>query len=356
MADSSISRSRATDSTSGVQSPGDEIAEARRAAYIGFLHRHPFATDAYELGFTVGIREDCSFQADGLRNVDLPIGILDNDFKRPDLDRYLERFRRIEPEIGVIGDASAPAEANELVKAAQTLREEYPEATLIIVPKCRAAIDIIATANSSGSPFVLGYSMGYSDVLAADFSDIADWRGHPVHLLGASPPKQWDVIQALTQPTLTDAPPANIVGLDWNGPQKVAYNGEYWSREGWKGADLETIRATVRMSLREMRAFWIDRDVWPRCGIPVDTSGPAVRRPDDDCWAGSGESIHETDEWAEDIEQRDLDEVLPVEGAIVVTYEDGRTLAYRSQAERDHVEYYEGIWNSVVDETRKISA
>jgi hypothetical protein len=105
-----------------------------------------------------------------------------------------------------------------------------------------------------------------------------------------------------------------------------------------------------------MRAFWIARDVWPRYGTPVDTHGPAVRRPDDDCWAGSGESIQETNEWAEDVEQRDLDEVLPVEDAIVVTYEDGRTLAYRSQAERDHVEYHEGIWNSVVDETRKISA
>lgn len=38
-----------------------EFQSARRAEYVGFLDRHPFATDAYELGFAVGIREDYRF-------------------------------------------------------------------------------------------------------------------------------------------------------------------------------------------------------------------------------------------------------------------------------------------------------
>jgi len=29
-----------------------EIEQAREASYVAFLHRHPWATDAYEIGFT----------------------------------------------------------------------------------------------------------------------------------------------------------------------------------------------------------------------------------------------------------------------------------------------------------------
>jgi hypothetical protein len=38
----------------------------------------------------------------------------------------------------------------------------------------------------------------------------------------------------------------------------------------------------------------------------------------------------------------DEDVSYPIEQAIVVTYEDGRTLAYRTQSERDYGEYHEG--------------
>lgn len=44
---------------------------------------------------------------------------------------------------------------------------------------------------------VLGYSRGYVDRLAREFSEPSDWRRRRVHILGGSPPKQWDVIQQL---------------------------------------------------------------------------------------------------------------------------------------------------------------
>ena len=75
------------------------IDDAQRAEWIGFLHREPFVVDAYRLGFTVGVREDYSYQS-SLRNVDVPIEMLDNDFRNPDLDRYIERFERYAPSIG----------------------------------------------------------------------------------------------------------------------------------------------------------------------------------------------------------------------------------------------------------------
>ena len=333
------------------------IEVARRADYVGFLHRAPFATEAYSLGFVTGAREDCRIQDTHLRNVDVPILMLDNDFNRPDLERYLSRFREVEPEIGVVGDARTPEEAYRFVEAARDLKSDYPDAALIIVPKCREAIDIVANADVLGESLVLGYAMGRSDIKAWHFSDIANWRGHRVHLLGASPTKQWRVIQQLTQPNLTEDPPANIIGLDWNGPQGIAYKGESWSREGWQDADLLTIRETVRRSLHEMRAFWEERGVWPAEGTtPIERLGHAVKEPDDPIWAANGTDLSDPDplgspdKWNDLVDYEDEDGPYPIEQAIVVTYEDGRTFAYRTQTERDYIEYHEGLWGKVVEE------
>lgn len=302
---------------------GDAIAAARRAKYVAFLHRHPFVTDAYDLGFLPGIREDYSLQINDLANVATPVLMVDNDFRDPDAERYVERIRKLDqpPWVCVLGDAATPEQARKYTRLARTLVGEFPTTEFVIVPKCRKAIEII------DEQFVLGYAMGYSDVQAQDFSEVSDWRGRRVHLLGASPPKQFVAIQRLTQPTLSGSPPADIVGLDWNGPQRVAYLGEYWSRDGWQAADRLSIRETVQWSLREMRTFWQERGVWPT-ETPVERVGSAVREPDDPVFAGNGRSIHDRE---------------TLEDAIVVGYEDGRTLAYSSDTERAHVEYHAGL-------------
>ncbi len=189
--DDSLSSHSPTQECTGRQAApdiGDEISRARSAEYVAFLSRHPFATDAFEAGFVTGVREDCSLQTGALRNVDIPILMLDNDFKNPNLERYVSRFREIEPEIGVVGDARSAEEAYITVDAVRKLKTEYPDSTLIIVPKCHEAIDIIGSADVPGTEIVLGYSMGYSDILASDFSDYSDWRGRRVHLLEQARP------------------------------------------------------------------------------------------------------------------------------------------------------------------------
>lgn len=301
----------------------DAIAAARQAKYVAFLHRHPFVTDAYRLGFLPGIREDYSFQTNDLANVETPVLMVDNDFRRPDAERYVARIRNLAqpPWVCVLGDAATPNQAHEYTRLAHTLLDDFPATEFVIVPKCQEAIEII------DDRFVLGYAMGYSDVQTQDFSEVNDWRGRRVHLLGASPPKQFAAIQHLTQPTLSGEPPADIVGLDWNGPQRVAYLGEYWSREGWQSADHLSIRATVRRSLREMRRFWQERDVWP-AETPAERVGPPVREPDDPVFAANGADIRERE---------------TLEDAIVVDYEGGQTLAYRSETERAYVEYHAGL-------------
>jgi hypothetical protein len=82
-----------------------EIAAARQATSVAFLHRAPFALDAYQLGFLPGFREDCGYQQTQYQDLNIPVGMLDNDFRNPDLERYVARFFEYKPRVGVIGDA-----------------------------------------------------------------------------------------------------------------------------------------------------------------------------------------------------------------------------------------------------------
>jgi hypothetical protein len=321
-------RRTAPDTTATSAGTEQELLAAQQADYVAFLHRHPWATDAYELGFVTGVREDYRLQDDHLANVDIPILMLDNDFDDPDLDRYVQRFRQYEPDIGVLGDAYSAPDATRYLDVARTLSETVDhEVTLIVVPKCRAAFDVLVDEPE----IVLGYAMGYSDTQALDFTDPVNWRGQDLHLLGASPPKQYTAIQDLTQPTISGDPPANIVGVDWNGLQKVAYKGEMWTRDGWQSADHLSIRETVRRGLREIKAFWQARGVWPDSD-PTAEHRPAVQYPDDPVFVRSGH----------DIQDRDT-----LEDATVVEYANGQTLAYESPADRAFIEHRHGCPPSI---------
>jgi len=230
-----------------------EIAAARQAGSVAFLHRAPFALDAYRLGYLPGFREDCGYQQAQFKHLNIPVGMLDNDFRNPDLDRYVARFFEHEPKVGVIGDVYDPDDVDRYVAATRKIQASYPDADLVIVPKCRKVIDMIP------DDLVLGYSRGYADRLAHEFSEPTDWRGRRVHILGGSPPKQLDVIEQLTRPTLTDDPPADIAGLDWNGLHRGAQFGEFWTADGWddsgRDTDHVTVRKTVRHSLARLKEF-----------------------------------------------------------------------------------------------------
>ncbi|MFC4987090.1 DUF6610 family protein [Saliphagus infecundisoli] len=270
-----MSRSAHPTASSGDTVP--EVEHAQQAEYVAFLHRAPFAVDAANMGFLTGYREDCSYQQGQYVDLELSVGMLDNDFRNPDLERYIERFRECEPTVGVIGDAYSPEEANEYVQAVRTLQEEYPDTEIIIAPKCREALDVIP------DDVTLGYSCGAADLLAHEFSDPADWRGRRVHLLGGSPHKQLDAIEQLTQPTLTGDPPAQIVGVDWNGLHRGEQFGEFWTAGGWddsgRNADHVTVRKLVRHSLGRIKAFWQAQGVWPETkpygdSEPLEYGGP----------------------------------------------------------------------------------
>lgn len=256
------------------------VRSARRAEYVAFLCRSPYAVDALRLGFATGTREDYSLRVDRLAGVDVPVWMLDNDFRNPDADRFADRVRDLDPtpRVAVVGDAPDAATADALLEVARGLRHEVetPLRT-VVVPKSRSAFDVLASAGE----VTLGYPNGYADVHGSEIAPASGWASHDVHILGGSPQRTWSTIRELTgggapvegQASLASFGTrdvrrdeiANIVGLDWNGLYGVALRGERWTAEPphWVPADELTIRATVRRGLENVRRWWRERGVWP---------------------------------------------------------------------------------------------
>ncbi|WP_218836296.1 DUF6610 family protein [Halorarum salinum] len=266
------------------------------------------------------MREDKTLQQSSWANVAAPVGFLDNDFRDPDLDRYLERVDRYHPDVAVVGDATTYDEAERYQQAANNIRDIYSEVEPVIVPKCRDALEAIEQDT------VIGWPNGYANIDPLDYSSIRDWRGRRVHILGGSPTDQYDIVQLLTQPTLTNDDPADIIGLDGNGVLKAAYFGEYWTPTGYERADHLSIRDTVRRSLEEMKEFWEGHGIWPD-EEPIDRYGPAVKEPDEPIWMDDGGDPL--------VSRGDL------EAAYIGEYEQG-TMAFQSEAAKKYIEFHEG--------------
>lgn len=304
--------------------------DAARADYIGFLHRCPFAIDAYRLGLASGRREDYRLQDHTLPEIDVPVIVLDNDFRDPNLDRYLTVCREYQPRVAILGDAPDHETAARLRDAAHLLRAEMPTVEPCVVAKCEAALDVLPRE------VIVGLPNGYADIHAWDFSTPADWSGHRVHVLGGSPPRTWEVIQRLTgagpQRRLTmfrtdggQLPYATIVGLDWNGLHRVAYKGEYWHRESphWRPVDRLTPRATVRRGLEEIRAFWRERGIWPTT-LPRECYGQqraaATDEMHDHVCAGCGSTLYPSEAVTADVATPPRGSPLEASDGIVVGY------------------------------------
>jgi len=268
------------------------------------------------------VREDYNFQDSEYPNVDVPVGFLDNFFENPDLQRYLDVFEEVDPSVAVIGDAYSKEHASILDDVVTELEEKHSHKEYIVVPKCSEAFEELSES------VTLGYPIGFSDLEPEDFSDLSDWRGRRVHLLGSSPEKQYSAMQKLTRPVLNDDPPADIAGADWNGMFKAAHFGEYWSRDGYKEADHLSIRETVRKSLEEIKEFWQEKDLWPETE-PIDIYGKPTEEPDDAIWMDDGGDP--------------ISSLEGLEEAYVTEYEEMGKIAFQNQPHKKFIEYREDL-------------
>lgn len=97
---------------------------------------------------------------------------------------------------------------------------------------------------------------------------------------------------------------------------------------GWQPADYLSIRETVRESLREIKAYWQEHDVWPATE-PINVYGPAVNEPD---------VLIFMDKGGDPILDRNA-----LESAYVKEYEEYGALAFESESQKPFIEYREGL-------------
>jgi len=221
--------------------------------------------------------EDCGYQETQYQNLSIPVGMLDNDFRNPDLERFVDRFFEYEPEVGVIGDVDEIDDVDAHVAAAREIQASYPEAELIVVPKSRAVIDAIPETPRPRVFTGIRRPPGPRVLRPCRLERAA--RPHPRRESAQAARRHSTVNQTDTH---TDEPPADIVGVDWNGLHRGAQFGEFWTADGTddsgRDADHVTVRKTVRHSLARVREFWRTHGIWPETtpqdeGLDIEYEG-----------------------------------------------------------------------------------
>jgi hypothetical protein len=205
-----------------------------------------FEAIALEAGFRLGAQVPCTVYHD--------LWFCDQDWKRPNRERYMAALKAHRPHMATVLDLERVDQLGEVLAWAEEAAA-YVEQVLII-PKYSGAIDHLPR-QIGGAAVVLAYSVptqfGGTEVPIWEFYD---W---PVHLLGGSPHRQMTLARYL-----------NVVSTDGNMANKMAHWGRFWSKEKgpkghWRnlrefGIDLETDNnlEAFRRSCENIAAAWRD--------------------------------------------------------------------------------------------------
>lgn len=157
-----------------------------------------FAQIAIEAGFTYGAQLP--------RTVYFDPEFVDQDWKQPDLEKYTESVKEYRPRMATVLDWERSEQLPEVFIWAETIAP-FVE-TIIIIPKVIGGIDKIPHI-IGGKPIRLGYSVPTS--FGGTQVPIWEFGNRPVHLLGGSPKKQYELSHYL-----------NVVSLDGNYHLKMA--------------------------------------------------------------------------------------------------------------------------------------
>lgn len=203
-----------------------------------------FAAVAVELGWRYGARLPST--------VYQPVFFADQDWRKPDLARYLVAIREHRPHIATILDWERDDQFPEVLRWGEEIAP-YVE-KLILIPKVPGRVSEVPD-QIGGKPIVLGYSVPTS--FGGTTCGVWEFEGRPVHLLGGSPQAQRKLARYL-----------NVVSADGNMTGQQARKGRFWSRESnakghWQqlassgderteGVPLECFRR----SLAAVKAYW----------------------------------------------------------------------------------------------------
>lgn len=170
-----------------------------------------FAEIAIKAGFRYGAQLP--------KTVYFPPEFVDQDFKNPRYVGYIQALRKHRPYIASVLDIMEWRRLDEYLMRAEEVSRYCTE--VMLIPKLPGVIKELPR-EINGKKVRLGYSVptrfGKTDVPIDEFDS---W---PVHLLGGSPKKQYELSKQI-----------NMVSCDGNYSQLMAtkYN-EFWDGEAWR--------------------------------------------------------------------------------------------------------------------------
>lgn len=181
-----------------------------------------------------------------------PVYFADQDWKKPDLARYVAAVAEHRPEVATVLDWERDEQLPEVTAWAEAVAPFV--ARVVVIPKVPGRVDEVPGV-IGGRPVVLGFSVptGYGGTTCA----VWEFGGRPVHLLGGSPQAQREYAKYL-----------NVVSADGNMIAQQARKGRFWSREKsdkghwWQLRDAGDTRAEglpaecFRRSLANVPTIW----------------------------------------------------------------------------------------------------
>ena len=88
---------------------------------MAFPHRAPFVVNALPLGFLSGFRGEYGYLETQYQNLNPLVGMLDNDFRNPNLNRFVDHFFEHKPQVDVIADVDDDTERSKREVEAETV-------------------------------------------------------------------------------------------------------------------------------------------------------------------------------------------------------------------------------------------
>jgi hypothetical protein len=147
----------------------------------------------------------------------------DNDYKRPNRERYMAALAEHRPFMASVIDWLAKEQLPEVLSWAEQAAQYV--SVVMIIPKVPGGIRLLPR-RINGKEVRLGYSVptsyGGTPVHATEF------LGWPVHLLGGSPEKQMRLAGLNGGGFFNHTPRLNVVSVDGNYAQLMARYNQFW--------------------------------------------------------------------------------------------------------------------------------
>jgi hypothetical protein len=187
-----------------------------------------YCADGNERLARIAIDTGFTFGAQLPNTVYYPPEFVDQNWKKPDLGRYVEAVRQHNPRIATVLDWEREGQLDEVLAWAEAIAPHVE--TIIIIPKVSGGIARLPRVIGD-RPIRLGYSVPTK--FSGTSVPLTEFLGWPVHLLGGSPIKQMELAGLFAGPMFSETPRLDVVSADGNYHQKMAtrYN-QYFVPDG----------------------------------------------------------------------------------------------------------------------------